>query len=136
MTYAEQRWTAPKVQQRVLTVLLVLTFAAISVVAARPGWVVSKISLVKDGEIAYDFDRDGRQDLIEQWEQGTLLAAREDTNADGRFDAFVVYRDGQPVKLEYDLDHDGEIDYRSVVDDGRERVEVLVNGKFVDIRKQ
>ncbi len=123
-------------QKPVLALLLVLTLGAIAIVWARPDLVVPKIALVKNGEIAYDFNGDGRIDHVEVWQSGVLMTLRQDTSGDGRFDAFAQYLDGQPVVLEYDLDHDGVIDYRSQFVDGKERIEVLEDNAFVPVRKK
>jgi Family of unknown function (DUF6802) len=123
-------------QRRVLIALLVFTVGAVAVVWLRPAWIVPKISLVKDGDLAYDFNDDGRVDLIERWENGVLRETQQDTDGDGAFDAFTHFRDGDAVRLEYDLDKDGKLDYRAVVDsEGREYVEVLRDGEFVPVNR-
>jgi len=123
--------SAERAPRRVLGVLLALTLATVAVVAVRPGWVVSRIGLVKDGELTYDLNADGKIDHVEIWRRGVLLEVRQDTNGDGRLDSFSHERDGQASQLEFDLDFDGQIDYRATVGvDGRETIEVLRDGHW------
>ena len=120
-------------QKITLAILLVLTVGAIILVWADGTVVVSRLAYQRTGTFGRDTNHDGRTDLIENWQSGVLQNMERDTNEDGKMDAVTYFENGDPVRLEYDLDYNGEIDYRSVTDDnGRERIEVLRNGVFVE----
>jgi hypothetical protein len=122
-------------QVKVLTGLLVATLGAIVVVAARPEWVVPRVAWLRNGVTTYEMSHGGRADLVEVWRNGHLVLVKQDTRGQGRFDAFTYYENDQPVMFEYDRNYDGVIDYRAVVGrDGTERIEVLRDGVFAEMR--
>lgn len=57
-----------------------------------------------------DFDRDGRPDEIDHYENGVLVRKDRETNFDNKLDTWDFFEGGRLVRRERDSDGDGSID--------------------------
>lgn len=99
-------------EKPLLSILLALTMGTIVVVWLRPDLILPRIAIVRNGQVSYDLNGDGRIDYREYWDQGTLIRIDQDTSYSGQMDLTTYFQDDEPISAEIDIDHDGVVDYR------------------------
>ena len=82
----------------------------------------------RSGFVDYDWNNDGKPDLVYQYENGKIVEMTQDRNLDGEIDSRVTYENDQPARGESDDNFDGVFESEIFYKNGAiNRIEIDVN---------